>query len=415
MTTAFIRNHQEHESTMERASRWRSSLSRTLACRGPAGTRKGSVTSAAPAERNENSLSPFLNLPGEVRNTIYEYAFTCSTEEILQSLQYGPPTNDASGLLLTCRQTYHESCNLARGAAITVFPSPGVKDQSGFSHSVLPRPWRQTGHKSGRFPGEFRPNRTAIKRIALQTTLFRHPRNSLEDLLHGAPLTGGLWAPEEFYLQVCLCNAIHWLHDHPDFIMPFCIAIERLAMAYRTLRRIVIYYCGREWPAWVQNSGEINFPDIVHNRHLIRGYSGANWNLRAVEKPLEGTCKKRCELSWNYFQAHPGQQQMESPPILHHEITIDYYDSFSVSGESCVTKRPLREEGGESSTLNGISQDSSCPTDVGPPTIRHKSACSRSKKKGSRLSGMLKDVNFFRPLIFRYDPDARKPWRGQNA
>jgi hypothetical protein len=394
---------------MDRASRWRSSLSRTFSRRGPSsGARNGSAISAAPAENSDHSLPPFLNLPGEIRNTIYEYAFARSTEEILQSLQYGPRTNDASGLLLTCRQTYHESCNLARAAVITVFPSPGVKDQSGFSHSVLPKPWRQTVHRSGKLHGEVRLDRTTIKRIALQTTLFKHPRNSLEDLLHGAPLTGDLWAPEEFYLQVCLCNAIHWLHDHPDFIMPFCIAIERLAMAYRTLSRIVIYYCGTEWPIWVQNSGEINFPEIVHNRHLIRGYSGANWNLRAVDKPLEENCKKRCELSWNYFQAHPGEQQAESPPILHHEIIIDYYDSFSVCGENCVLKRPVLKDDGESFVNDGASRGSCFATDVVTPSTSSKITGSKPKRGASKMSSMLKNVEFWRPFVSRYDPDAQR-------
>jgi hypothetical protein len=343
MPTTLIRERQEHEPSMERPSRWRSGLAKTLIRRGlPSRTRSGAITSAAAAEKIERSLSPFLNLPGEVRNAIYEYAFTRSTEEILQSLQFGPPTNDSSGLILTCRQTNYECYNLARRAAITVFPAPSLKDQSGFSHSVLPKQF----FKTGRLCAEVRPNHNTIKRLALQTTLFRQPPNYLDDLLHGAPLTGEMWAPEEFYLQVCICNAIHWLHDHPDFIMPFCIAIERLAMAYHTLKRIVIYYCGRDWPSWVQNSGEINFPEIVYNRHLIRGYSGANWNLRAVETPLEGDCKKRCELSYNYFQAHPGEQKMDPPPVLHRQIIIDYYDSLSVSEEGCVGTRPVRHKTG---------------------------------------------------------------------
>jgi hypothetical protein len=343
MPTTFNKGHQEHKANMGRTSRWRFGLAKTFLHPGlPSGTRTGRMTSALGAEKTEMALSPFLNLPGEIRNTIYEHAFTRSTEEILQLLQFGPPTNDASGLLLTCRQTNYECCNLARSAAITVFPTPGVKDQSGFSHSVLPRQFS----KGGRLCAEIRPTKHTIKRLALQTTLFRHPRNSIDDLLHGAPLTGDTWAPEEFYLQVCICNAIHWLHDHPDFIMPFCIAIERLAMAYHTLKRIVIYYCGRDWPSWVQNSGEINFPEIVYKRHLIRGYSGANWNLKAVGMPLEGNCKKRCELSSNYFQAHPGEQRMDPPPVLHQEIIIDYYDSFSVSGEGCVGTRPVRVKTG---------------------------------------------------------------------
>jgi hypothetical protein len=325
---------------------WRQRLSRSLSRRVAPSTHDGTGTKCGkqlrPTAESIEQNSPLLALPGEVRNLIYQFAFNRSTEEILQYLQFGPPTNDVSGLLLTCRQTRRETLQLAHDTAVAVFPLPPTKDQSGFSYSVLPRPWKSACKATP----EHLPDKATIKRLALQTTLFKHPRNNLEDLLHGAPLTGTAYVPEVFFLQICLCNAIHWLHDHPDFIMPFCIAIERLAMAYRTLRRIVIYYCGREWPSWVHKSGEIDFPNIVHSWHLIRGYSGANWNLRAIEKPLEGNCRKRCELSWNYFQAHPGQA-VDPNPVLHHEITIDYYESFSVSGASCVGMRPVQktEEG----------------------------------------------------------------------
>ncbi|KAF2429180.1 hypothetical protein EJ08DRAFT_650606 [Tothia fuscella] len=327
------------ESKGKSPKEWRQRLSRSLSRRSSSKQQPGCPSGSckhikSTGELIELSNSPLLNLPGEVRNLIYSYAFQRYTEEILQFLQFGPPTNDASGLLLTCRQTRMECQQLAHDAAVTVFPASVTRDQSGFSHSVLPRPWRQTWKNAP----ECRLDKTAVKSLALQTTLFRHP-NSLEDLLHGCPLTGTTYTPEVFFLQVCLCNAIHWLHDHPDFVMPFCIAIERLAMAHRTLKRIVIYYCGKEWPSWVHKSGEIDFPNIVYGRHLIRGYSGANWNLRAIDKPLEGNCRKRCELSWNYFQAHPGESA-DPNPVLHHDITIDYYDSFSVSGVGCVGVRP---------------------------------------------------------------------------
>jgi hypothetical protein len=73
----------------------------------------------------DNSNSPLLKLPGELRSLIWEYAFTLSTEERLRIVQDFPKRRDAFGLILTCKQIRQEIGELPYLSAVfVIWPGP---------------------------------------------------------------------------------------------------------------------------------------------------------------------------------------------------------------------------------------------------------------------------------------------------
>jgi hypothetical protein len=288
-----------------------------------------------PTLANTNSISPLLQLPGELRTLIYEYAFTLSTEERLRIAQYYPIHLDASSLLLTCKQIRHEVGQLPYLSAVAIiWPwGEGWKELS-------QTPFRLTTNSRDFFAQALQTRPKTIKNLAMGLSLSNHGSWGpvpIDHLIDTAILNKGGVQPKEFIIRLCICHDWSTLSSNLSAIMPFCIALERLAMHLPTLERIVMYYCRQKWPKGTQEREIVPFPKIVYDRQVIRGSSGANWSPRSIEE--EGT-HRRTELVWT-AAPHPGQA-LEDVPWTSRTVAIDFYDSQSVSGFLCVRDRPNR-------------------------------------------------------------------------
>jgi len=197
--------------------------------------------------------------------------------------------------------------------------------------------------------------------------------------------------PDEIILQVCLCDALNWLLSNPARLMAFCIALERLAMSFPTLKCIVVHWCGVCWPTWTDEWGPILFHSIVHKQHKKRTYSGSNWDVLAspelhLEEPI-----KRYTMSWNSTQVHPGQA-VESVPWKRRMVNVDFYDTTLTQSATCVRTR-IR------------------PGSKRQSKLQRQSVVVRNEKDKSRWSSLLgtvsKDIHFKREWITRYDVDSR--------
>lgn len=210
-------------------------------------------------------------------------------------------------------------------------------------------------------------NHAKIQQLALLINLNGGAQSTCENFIEADILRNVKPGVKELYLRVCICGALRWLRETPQYIMSFCIALETFAYNLPNLKRIHILYCGQQWPKWLGASGDVPFPDIVLQRHEVREFSGANWSNRKVgvkkqswgptigrglaqlqppsgveEESYDDMRRRRTIMTWNHSQAHPGQT-MQQVPWHERAVQIDYYDSSTLHGESCVRNKPAGE------------------------------------------------------------------------
>jgi hypothetical protein len=319
------------------------------------------------AADNINSSSPLLQLPTEVRFSIYKHAFSRSPIEHLKALHFGPSANSASGLMLACRQTRNEARGLYhQDAVISLWPHwpqdalPFDSAKSNYKPMLLS--WRKS--RNG-IAIEQNPDR--IHQLSLLFTLTRATRTTCENFIETDLLRNAKLKIKDIHLRICICGALKWLHETPLNIMSFCMALETFAYNFPTLERIHILYCGLRWPTWIGAEGDVPFPQTALSVHEMRMFSGANWSINRVggkkrswgpsvgrdptqvqptagldQDSSEDPCKLRTVMSWNHTQAHPGQVTQQVP-WKERSVSIDYYDSWSVLGERCVRNKPSQQ------------------------------------------------------------------------
>lgn len=67
------------------------------------------------------TICAFLTLPGELRNTIYDYMLDTASYSAQNRIELGDASPPSSALALACRQTFHEYIKLYREARISYF------------------------------------------------------------------------------------------------------------------------------------------------------------------------------------------------------------------------------------------------------------------------------------------------------
>jgi hypothetical protein len=287
----------------------------------------------------DNSNSPLLKLPGELRALIWEFAFTLSTEERLQVAQYFPKRRDAFGLILTCKQIRQEIGQLPYLSAVFVV-WPGSQWPQGHQRGWVDLPAGYVLKWTNSLPLALRARPETVKCLAMGFSLFtRNDTIPLDSLIDSDILRDAGIKPKEFILKICICGSAKRLHIDPHRTMGFCIVLERLAMHFPTLERIVVYYCTKGAYASSEQTITLNhdFPNRVTGSHVVRSSSGAPWGIRTVK----GSNGAKVEMRWE-AAPHPGQA-LEAVPWTSRTVFIDYYDSAAVSGFACLRDRPKAE------------------------------------------------------------------------
>lgn len=275
----------------------------------------------------DNSKSRLLNLPRELRSLIWDYAFTSSTEERLRVAQYFPKRRDAFALILTCKQISNEIGQLPYLNAVFVI-WPGSQLSRGSQRGWVDLPEGYVVKRTNTLPPALQARSNTVKCLALGFSLFSDDdTNPLDSLIDSDTLRNAGIKPEEFVIKICTCGSCISPSQESRRIMSFCISLERLAMHFPTLEKIVVYYCSKCTMTYA------HFPSRVTNTHIIRSSSGANWGIQ----PVNGSSGNEVEMRW-VAAPHPGQA-LEVIPWTSRTVNIDYYDSVAVSGVECLRER----------------------------------------------------------------------------
>lgn len=273
----------------------------------------------------DNSNSPLLNLPGELRLLIWNHAFTLSTEERLQVAQYFPKRRDAFALKLTCKQISQEIGQLPYLNAVCVI-WPGSQLYGSIQKGWVDLPEGYVPKWTNTLPLALQTRPDTVKSLAMGFSLFSEgDRTPLDSLIDSDSLCNAGVKPEEFIIKICTCGSCISPAQESRRIMSFCISLERLAMQFSSLDKIIIYYCSKCSYAYL--------PSRVTNTHIIRSSSGTPWEIR----PVKGSNGTKVEMKWVAFP-HPGQA-LEAVPWTSRRVKLEYYESLSVSGVQCLRAR----------------------------------------------------------------------------
>lgn len=263
-----------------------------------------------------------LGLPAELRNLLYEYVFhPPDTEDYLRALQTDPHFGNGLTFLRTCRLVYHEARYYAY-ASLTPLLSPFSKTY------VLELDNLQTSGK-----GKIKPPLDLVKRITIQHFLFFavYPWWQMAGI-----------EPEELVIQLCICSKLHDLHSRPKKCDEVCDTIESAAIGVRSLRRIVVYYCGPEWPRWICMGSDVHFPSIVAGCRSKNGVKlevirdeamhGESEEDERMSETLQqngvGVGARHFRLTGDYFNKHSDR-----------EVYVDFINSIDICGRECIRDR----------------------------------------------------------------------------
>ncbi|KIW08354.1 uncharacterized protein PV09_01270 [Verruconis gallopava] len=334
-------------------------------------SRSDTDTSMPSVDENDGSTDAlFLQLPQEIRMRIYQHAFSRTAVEQFKALHFGPQTNSASGLMLTCRQIYTEAAELyVEDTVVSLWPQSRHDalpyNSSDFKTKPFLKAWMMSRHGIA-----VKEHPETLRQLELHFTLTRDTRAFCEKFFESKLLRNHHSKIKHIYLRICICGALQWLHESPENVMSFCLALEAFAHAFPALERIHILYCGQQWPVWIQALGNVPFPEIAFARHEVRMFSGANWSIRRadarkrtwcptvsrdpsqVQPPAgvealqsEDECAFSAVMTWNHTAAHPGERT-ELVPWKERSISVDYYDSWTVLKDRCVRNKPHQPKSG---------------------------------------------------------------------
>ena len=294
--------------------------------------RRPAVEIGLPADAPASPNS-FLGLPGEIRNLIYEHIFNPpDLDDYLRALQLDPRFGNGMAILRTCRRIYHETRDFAYGS-LTATLSP-FDSMLTFDLAKL----EQTRKKR-----QVKPPLELVKRITVQQHLFY-------GLYPWWKLPPSCLQPEELVVQVCICTKLKELWTNPSHTGHLCDTLERAAVDVKSIRRIVVYYCGCEWPNWLSLQPEIRFPNIVASSQSTRGgrleavvdesakdetaedepdSAAAGAELEESETSLSSIADERhYVLTGEHFSMFAGRQ-----------VNVDFCDSMTICGKRCVRDR----------------------------------------------------------------------------
>jgi len=284
--------------------------------------RRSSNVIDAPVPFSYPKLS-LLGLPAELRNLLYEYVFHPSdTEDYLHALQTDPHFGNGLTFLRTCRLVYHEARYYAY-ASLTPLLRPFSKPY-GFELDNL-----QASRK-----GKIKPPLDLVKRITVQQFLFL--------ALYPWWLMTGI-EPEELVIQLCICRKLKDLYTSPQKCDELCNTIESAVISVNSLKRIVVYYCGLEWPIWICKKRDIHFPNIVARCRSRTGMklemirdeemhgeieNGERLNEVSLQQNDVDGAARHFRLTGDNFNKNSGR-----------EVYVDFIKSIEIGGKNCVSDR----------------------------------------------------------------------------
>lgn len=184
--------------------------------------------------------------------------------------------------------------------------------------------------------GKIKPPLDLVKRITVQQFLFF----ALYPWWHMAGVE-----PEELVIQLCICSKLENLYTRPQKCDELCDTIERAAIGVKSLRRIVVYYCGLEWPLWICMERDIHFPSIV-----ARCSSKKGMKLEAIRnEEMHGEIEEDERKS-----EVPLQQNSVDVNVRHFRLTgddfnknsgrdvyVDFISSLEICGKECIRDRNM--------------------------------------------------------------------------
>src|SRR5262249_10234069 len=147
--------------------------------------------------------------------------------------------------------------------------------------------------------GKIKPPLDLVKRITVQQFLFF----AVYPWWHMAGIE-----PEELVIQLCICSKLENLYTTPQKCIELCDTIERAAIDVKSLRRIVVYYCGVEWPLWICMERDIHFPSIVagcesKNGMKLEEIRDEEWESEEDERTSEATLQQNgVDVTARHFQ-----------------------------------------------------------------------------------------------------------------
>ncbi|KAE9993449.1 hypothetical protein Vi05172_g1352 [Venturia inaequalis] len=292
----------------------------------------------------DNSNSPLLNLPGELRSLIWKYAFTLSTEERLRVAQYFPKRRDAFALILTCKQISQEIGRLPYLNAVFVI-WPGAHLSHGSQQGWVDLPEGYVVKWTNALPAALQTHPDTVKCLAIGFSLFSDEyTNPLDSLIDSETLRNAGINPEEFVIKLCTFGSPA---QESRRIMSFCISLERLAMQFPTLNKMIIYYCSK--------CAHAHLPGRVTNTHIIRSSSGTSWDIR----PVKGSDGNTVEMKW-VTSPHPGQA-LQAISWTSRMVRIEYFDSLSVSGVQCLREPAKVDVKKDLKSIDGLAHEDSEP------------------------------------------------------
>jgi hypothetical protein len=170
--------------------------------------------------------------------------------------------------------------------------------------------------------------------------------------------------PEELIIQICLCNKVEQLYSQPRKCKDVCDTIEQAAKDVRSLKRILVYYCGLEWPLWLCSERDVHFPSIVADCVSQQGTkleaivededaqdSGEDDDFAVTLSSLSITSSQsQGPPDIDEVAPRPGSFRIVGDWYEAHtrgrDVIVDFIDSMELCGKECVRDR------GHLTTLN---------------------------------------------------------------
>ena len=288
------------------------------------------------------NVAGLLSLPAPVRLRIFEYAFTRTASERLIALHYGPGSNSAYGLMLSCKSIRRQVQPLYEADSIATLWTPHRGNSDDPTRQQLVRTW-----KGSRSYHRLKHSTQTVKHVSIRFHSIRDADLVSKQFIASKYLQRADFKPSELYIRVCICGALRILHENPACVASFCRALEMWAQSFSSLERIHVLYCGQQWPVWIQSLGDVPFPDIVFAQQ--HGQTEATSNLESKGVKSVTVCgevgDKESDVDSTTATRTPRFSMLLDTElsVASGPVQVHYYDSWTLLQERCVMSKPPKE------------------------------------------------------------------------
>jgi hypothetical protein len=285
-----------------------------------------------------------LELPIKLRLRVYEYVFQRTPSEGFVSLHLGKHASSNFGVLLTCHQIYEEALPIYRASTITSLWPQCQHDAASLSYIALKKSTVYQSWKVSPHGLRVQHNSSSIRHLAMLTTLTREVKAVCNHFFSSASIQSNKLRITDLYIRLCICGALRWLHEAPQNLQSFCLALEELAARLPSLQRVHIMYCGQQWPVWIQALGDVRLPELIVSHH--QSMLDSSWTVRQYLHQSDSVGNHgHSSLSFN-MTSKVGASNLETLPFeRRRSVTVNYYDSWTILRERCVRNKPAQETG----------------------------------------------------------------------